>query len=460
MALYQTLGVILILAVLGGITGLVLIVRGFRARYLDDHPLCKKCGYDLYPKPPASCPECGANLQLPVAIRIGHRTRHKPMMAWGLGLIVVCVAGYWLADKQRHAIRLTPAQLTNAIQAGDEARVDAILTRYPELADGRFLGESTYYNTALAQAVSIANPSPSHRRIIDRILREKPDVNRYPMDYGEKRFTEYGTALHRAVHAGDLQIVENLLQNGADPNLPGDTGRTPLHEITLHASNAIAIAKLLLKYGADPTLLDDWGMTPLHYLADNGDTWQMTPVLLQAGVDPNTPDKYGYPPIHYAIELSIASNPVHDLLKNGADPTITNHKGHLPGTFNPRSSNQNDNTEFWWRLLTDGYELQDAPDALPFLSSPEAILERAPGILAFTVRTPNYTERSLFELAIMHNRPDLLDLFLKHADANNADVQNNARRAHTLANKNEKYAWARPTIETWLSENASPTNEN
>jgi hypothetical protein len=54
-----------------------------RGRRTDDHPLCRKCSFDLFNKPPAStrCPECGADTTLPNALRIGHRQRNPFLLA-------------------------------------------------------------------------------------------------------------------------------------------------------------------------------------------------------------------------------------------------------------------------------------------------------------------------------------------------------------------------------------------
>ena len=58
--------------------GLTLACLAKRGRKIDNHPLCKNCGYDLIGRPKDSnrCSECGKNLNLPNAIRLGNR---KPL---------------------------------------------------------------------------------------------------------------------------------------------------------------------------------------------------------------------------------------------------------------------------------------------------------------------------------------------------------------------------------------------
>lgn len=75
-----------------GLLGLVWAIRG---RRVDDHPLCRRCGFDLiglYPHAD-TCPECGAGVREGQgrAIRMGHRRVHRRAMA--MALIVMLVSG-------------------------------------------------------------------------------------------------------------------------------------------------------------------------------------------------------------------------------------------------------------------------------------------------------------------------------------------------------------------------------
>ena len=79
----------LILLILGPtlvLLGGTAVVAGWRGRRLDDHPVCRKCRFDLFgtPEPRTQCPECGAPLEAAKAIRIGNRKRRTGWMAAGL----------------------------------------------------------------------------------------------------------------------------------------------------------------------------------------------------------------------------------------------------------------------------------------------------------------------------------------------------------------------------------------
>src|SRR3954454_15524777 len=85
--------VILLLPLLLLIAGLVMFGRGLRGRRVDDHPLCRRCGFDLTGKPEASevCAECGADLRAPKAIVHGHRERRAVLAAVGAVLVLVVI---------------------------------------------------------------------------------------------------------------------------------------------------------------------------------------------------------------------------------------------------------------------------------------------------------------------------------------------------------------------------------
>ena len=71
------------------------------------------------------------------------------------------------------------------------------------------------------------------------------------------------TPLKIAVLRQDLQLVRDLLDAGADPNLPGEDDYTPLH----HAAGAESaeICRLLLEHGASASLVDIYGHRPIDY---------------------------------------------------------------------------------------------------------------------------------------------------------------------------------------------------
>ena len=70
------------------------LVLGWRGRRVDDHPLCRRCGFDLVGKPTdsAACAECGANLRARRAVRVGTRRTVRGAVAVGLLLLLPSLA--------------------------------------------------------------------------------------------------------------------------------------------------------------------------------------------------------------------------------------------------------------------------------------------------------------------------------------------------------------------------------
>jgi len=133
---------LIVLLFLGtGVLGLILLRRGLRGRRIGDHPICRKCGFDLFglPEDRKVCPECGTDLSAHNAVLIGHRQR-RPGMIWGgavmlvlfltaVGLVSVNVIAdikwvqlkpfEWVAWEARRGDTVAWAELTRRAKAGE-----------------------------------------------------------------------------------------------------------------------------------------------------------------------------------------------------------------------------------------------------------------------------------------------------------------------------------------------------
>ena len=75
------------------------------------------------------------------------------------------------------------------------------------------------------------------------------------------------TPLHFAIYKDNSEIVELLIDKGADVNAKAVGGQTPLHVNTIQ----LEVAELLIDKGADVNAKsDDNGDTPLHVSVNNG----------------------------------------------------------------------------------------------------------------------------------------------------------------------------------------------
>ena len=89
---------------------------------------------------------------------------------------------------------------------------------------------------------------------------DKPDINYVHSAYGY-------TGLHVAVQAGNLEIVELLINGRADPNI---RGRDDLCVLFVAAASGFTdIVKVLLKAGADASFKHK-GVSPDEATMDNG----------------------------------------------------------------------------------------------------------------------------------------------------------------------------------------------
>merc|ERR1719419_1779257 len=74
--------------------------------------------------------------------------------------------------------------------------------------------------------------------------------------------------LHWAAWQGNVEVMECLLEHGAEVDKYDVYSKTPLH-LCCENLNYLGV-KLLLSYGADPTLTDSEDYEPLHYVAAGG----------------------------------------------------------------------------------------------------------------------------------------------------------------------------------------------
>uniref|UniRef100_A0A1I8IXX6 VPS9 domain-containing protein n=1 Tax=Macrostomum lignano TaxID=282301 RepID=A0A1I8IXX6_9PLAT len=144
----------------------------------------------------------------------------------------------------------------------------------------------------------------------------------------EQRNERNWTPLHCAAFYGHLEVVQLLLDSGADPCALDFSGATGLHLAAMNGHHEVCL--LLLHSGCDLSLLDCEGMAPLHYGADRGSlevaqALAFNPscnVSIRTAVTEDTP-------LHMAARWSYRQI-VAFLVSCGADPRTVNRRGQAP----------------------------------------------------------------------------------------------------------------------------------
>lgn len=151
--------------------------------------------------------------------------------------------------------------------------------------------------------------------MIQMLLKEGVDINGVCEScYGQ-------SAIQIAMEYSNFELVEELMQRGANLEVNSNMGRTLLHSVS--HSNNIDLAKKLIESGLDVNAKDEDGATALHFAAGNGE-FEMFKFLEENGADLNVIENKGFTLmmnaarsgnvelINYLIEKGISVNSVSD----------------------------------------------------------------------------------------------------------------------------------------------------
>ena len=123
------------------------------------------------------------------------------------------------------------------------------------------------------------------------------------------------------------EIVQDLLENHANPNIANAKGDTPLHLAARQCDTPII--QLLLKHGADKNATNHNDETPLLKAAVFAKI-KTAQALLDAGADVNASNCNGDTCLHYCFFGWYHIVALEFFLKQGANPNATNPEGQTP----------------------------------------------------------------------------------------------------------------------------------
>ena len=187
----------------------------------------------------------------------------------------------------------TPAEMMEAVAAGDTERVTAMLAEDETLASAR--GDDGVSAVLLAryrfdrptlEALLAADPELDlfEASAVGRVDRVRASLDDDPESVRQLSADGF-TALHLAAFFGKPEIARLLLDSGArvDTYTTNEFANQPLHAAA--AGRHIEICRLLLAAGADANATQHGGYTPLHEAAQSGDV-ELVELFLSAGADP------------------------------------------------------------------------------------------------------------------------------------------------------------------------------
>ena len=87
------------------------------------------------------------------------------------------------------------------------------------------------------------------------------------LDINTQNYKKY-TLLNYSTYCDKFDISIYLISNGADVNTPDHCGDTPLHNLLIDGVFHEQLVELLLEHGADPYIKNNNGWTPIDYCND------------------------------------------------------------------------------------------------------------------------------------------------------------------------------------------------
>ena len=183
--------------------------------------------------------------------------------------------------------------LPTACHTGDIERVRELLRQDPSLANRTGEHEGYY----LGAGAPLSNAAAVGRMDIVQLLLDHGADPNLP----EEQFAPKGKALYSAVYHGHYEIARLLLERGAFPNPPVESSGDALW-VSREWRPEKRMEQLLLSYGATPTQehkQEDWQtqthnwlrISPLHEAARKGDVREAKK-LLKAGADLTARDEH------------------------------------------------------------------------------------------------------------------------------------------------------------------------
>lgn len=174
-------------------------------------------------------------------------------------------------------------------------------------------------DSLIGLTVQISPDTPHNRRLAQQIKEKE-------LEQEVRQYVGFRPGALEKRHDQGLQIISLLLAYGANVNLRGGGGSTPLMNAALAGS--LEAARLLVDKGALINAKDESGMTALFYASLSGAT-NLVKFLINKGADANAQGKEGSTAMFNAVQRQDVEM-VRFLLDHKANPNLSPEHSETP----------------------------------------------------------------------------------------------------------------------------------
>ena len=135
-------------------------------------------------------------------------------------------------------------------------------------------------------------------RLKKRPHQDISEARRYESQ-ARRTLDQYDSQFYYVVYNGHLEVVQCLLERGANKDKANNIGTSPL--LTAAQNGHLDVVQYLLKQGADKDKVTNNGASLLHFAAHNGHLG-VVPCLVNAGADKDKADYSGATPLLAAVQ--------------------------------------------------------------------------------------------------------------------------------------------------------------
>ena len=234
------------------------------------------------------------------------------------------------------AIQLQAEVVHSFSQISDLLQIDNFLANYPELQcqwrECCCFAASLKRSPFFLQVVYKNDKELLWAREVGLLIAQRTDINISESIRKYKYGSRSGirTVLGYVCSKEDLLEVTRALLSRNDAlsyiNVKDDIGFTPLHWASINGRTEVV--NLLIEKGADIHVKDNGGFTPLHDASRHGNT-EAVNLLIEKGADIHGKGYDGTTPLHYASGEGY-TEVVNLLIEKGADIHVENNDGFTP----------------------------------------------------------------------------------------------------------------------------------